>query len=239
MTDPFARLERAVRTLPEWVIAHWPGRVGQELRRLYWKPRLGAMGERCVIEVGVNIQGAQHVFLGDDVWLDSYVQLVAGPPAARENLRVKPNPRYRGGEGQVRLAGGNHVAAFCVLQGHGGLWIGRDVGIASHSMIYTLSNHYRAGSGDNTFDGDYDKVVKFAVHGGARRAYIASPVVLEDASAIGLNSVVLPGSTVGRFSWIATASVVQGEVPEGVIAGGNPLRILKQRFDGPPEGRSG
>jgi len=233
MNDSLARLERAARSLPEWAITYWPGGVGRALRKLYWKPRLGAMGERCVIDVGVIIQGAEHVFLGDDVWLDNYVQIIAGPHRPGEDLRVKPNARYRGGPGQVRLCGGNHVAPFCVLQGHGGLWIGRDVGIAAHSMIYSLSNHYRSGPEHDVYDGDYDKVVKFAVHGAAPRAYIASAVVFEDASALGLNSVVLPGSTVGRYSWIASASMVHGEVPPGVIAGGNPLRILKQRFGRP------
>jgi acetyltransferase-like isoleucine patch superfamily enzyme len=203
------------------------------LRRLYWKQRLGAMGARCVIDVGVVIQGPEHVFVGDDVWLDSYVQITAGPHSPGPNVTWKDNTSYHGGRGEVRLCGGNHVAPFCILQGHAGLWIGRDVGIAAHSMVYTLSNHYRRGPEDDTFHGEYERIVKFAVHEAAMRAYLASPVVLADASAIGLNTVVLPGTTVGKYSWIASGSVVRGEVPEGVIAGGNPLRVLKNRFAEP------
>jgi acetyltransferase-like isoleucine patch superfamily enzyme len=229
-------LWRAARSLPEREIFFWPGSVGRLLRKLYWKPRLGAMGEGCVIDLGVIIQSPEHVFLGDRVWLDTHVQIIAGPKSPQENLREKPNPRFRGKPGEVHLKGGNHIAPFCLLQGHGGIWLGRHVGVATHSAIYSLSNHYRAHESDDDFDGDYEKLIKFSpLVPASQQALISSPVVFEDGTALGLNCVALPGATVGRYSWIGTGSVVQGVVPAGVIAGGNPLRVLKQRFARPVE----
>jgi acetyltransferase-like isoleucine patch superfamily enzyme len=227
-------LWRAVRSIPEREIFFWPGSVGRSLRKAYWRERLGSMGSGCAIDVGVIIEAPEHVFLGDNVWLDNYVQIIAGPPAPRENLTERPNPRYRGKPGEIHLAGGNHVAPFCVLQGHGGLWLGRDVGVAAHSAIYSLSNHYRAHEEDDYFDGDYDKLIKFSpLVPPSQQALVSSPVVFEDGAALGLSCSVLPGATVGRYSWIGAGSVVHGAVPEGVIAGGNPLRVLKQRFKTP------
>lgn len=65
------------------------------------------------------------------------------------------------------------------------------------------------------------------------QSLIAGPVVLEDASAIGLHSVVLPGSTVGRNTWVAVGSVVRGALPPDSIAGGDPAVVLRPRFECP------
>lgn len=225
---------RAARSLPEREIFFWPGSVGRVLRKLYWKQRLGGMGEGCVIDIGVIIESPEHVFLGDSVWLDKHVQIIAGPTRPRANLKEKPNPRYRGRPGEVHLVGGNHVAPFCVLQGHGGIWLGRDVGVASHSAIYSLSNHYRAGPEHDRWNGDYDALIKFSPFAPPeQQALISAPVVFEDGAGLALNCAVLPGSIVGRCSWIGAGSVVHGVVPPGVIAGGNPLRVIKQRFAEP------
>lgn len=227
-------LYRAAMSLPESLITEISGPIGRVLRRIYWKQRLGAMGEGCVIEKGVMIQSPEHVYLGDQVWLDTHVQIIAGPPRLRGNMRTKANHGYRGKPGEVHLRGGNHIAPFCILQGHGGIWLGRDVGVAARTSIYTLSNHYRASADDDVFPAEYRNAIKFSPFAPeAESALVCGPVVFEDGSGLGLHSVVLPGSTVSRYSWIGTASVVNGDfVPEGVIAAGNPLRVVKQRFSG-------
>jgi galactoside O-acetyltransferase/maltose O-acetyltransferase len=44
---------------------------------------------------------------------------------------------------------------------------------------------------------------------------------------LGLNVVVLKGVTIGKNSLIGANSVVTKDIPENVIAGGNPCKILK------------
>lgn len=222
-------LVQAALTLPQWVITSWPGSVGRRLRAIYWKQRLGAMGKNCVIDVGVSIHNPEYVFLGDNVWLDSYTQLIAGPPTHPERVKLKTTPGYRGRPGEIHIGSNTHVAPFCVLQGHGGIWIGRDSGIAAHSVIYSLSHHYR--SGMDTGLPAYERMMKFTpMAPKEQQALIAAPVVIEDATAVGLNSVILPGSVIGRYSWIGAGSLVRGTIPPGVIAAGNPAQISKQRF---------
>lgn len=234
MSHDLDQIARAARSLPEWVITCWPGGVGRRLREAYWRRRLGGMGRGCVIDVGVVIGGAEHVFLGDNVWIDSYVVLLAGPPSDRPNLVFKDNPAYRHGAGELHIGSNTHVAPFCVLQAHGGLSIGKDSGVGAHSMFYSLSNHYRAPGHPERFDGDYDHVIKYSpLVPPDQQAYVASPIVMEDATGVGVGSVVLAGSIVRRYSWVGVSSVLRGEVPAGVIAGGNPLKILKQRFGEP------
>jgi acetyltransferase-like isoleucine patch superfamily enzyme len=237
MTIALDKISRAARSLPEWAITHWPGGVGRRLREAYWRARLGAMGEGCIIVVGVVIGGAEHIFLGDNVWIDAYTVLLAGPSHDRPNLTTKPNPAYRFGAGEMHIGSNTHIAPFCVLQAHGGLSIGKDSGVGAHSSFYSLSNHYRAPGRPERFDGHYDRVIKYSpLVPPEQQAYISSPIVMEDASGVGVGSVVLPGSIVRRYSWVGVGSVVRGEVPPGVIAGGNPLKILKQRFGEPLTG---
>lgn len=224
-----AAIERELRVVPEIVVRHLPGTAGRLLRAAYWRRRLGAMGERCIFGVGVSIANPEKVFLGDDVWLDDYVQIAAGLNAKPRTKRASSAADVRPGE--VHLEGGNHIAAFCILQGHGGVRVGKDVGIAAHTIIYSLSNHYRFDAADDAPPRRYDDVVKFAVHTNARTAFVEGPVILEDASGIGPSCVILPGSRLGRYSWLAPATVLRGTIPSGVIAGGNPAQILKQRFN--------
>ncbi len=54
------------------------------------------------------------------------------------------------------------------------------------------------------------------------------PVVIEDNVWLGLNSVVLKGVTIGKNSVIGANSVVTKDIPENVIAAGNPCRVIRE-----------
>lgn len=53
-------------------------------------------------------------------------------------------------------------------------------------------------------------------------------VVISDDVWIGANAVVLPGVTIGRHSVVAAGAVVTSDVPDNVVVGGVPARILKR-----------
>jgi acetyltransferase-like isoleucine patch superfamily enzyme len=228
MTELIDKVARAALSVPEWAIISWPGGVGRRLRAAYWKQRLGAMGERCVIDVGVVIQAPEHVFLGDGVWLDTYAVLIAGPPSEGARSRqVLPNTAFRGTSGQIRIGDRSHVGVHTVVQGHGGVTLGRDVALGAHTMVYSQSQHYRSADFEPDPD-DYDSVPKYVA--GPSQCIVEGPVTIGDGAALLGGTMVLPGSAVGRFSIIGAGSLVQGRVRAGVVASGNPLRVVKQRF---------
>lgn len=57
---------------------------------------------------------------------------------------------------------------------------------------------------------------------------VCKPVVIEDGVFLGVNSVVLPGVTIGRNSVVGAGSVVTKDVPPNVVIGGNPAQIIKE-----------
>lgn len=54
-----------------------------------------------------------------------------------------------------------------------------------------------------------------------------APVVIEDNVWLGLNVLVLKGVTIGRDSVIGAGSIVTRSIPPGVVAAGQPARVLR------------
>ncbi len=63
---------------------------------------------------------------------------------------------------------------------------------------------------------------------------VLKPVVLEDHCFIGVNSVIMPGVTVGRAAVVASGAVVVTNVPPYTMVAGNPAKVVKT-FRKPPE----
>lgn len=95
--------------------------------------------------------------------------------------------------------------------------IGHDVRITAHAVIMThiKGPHYLRQTGI--------------------APAVIKPVVLEDHSFIGVNSVIMPGVTVGQAAIVASGAVVLNNVPAYSMVAGNPARVIK-RFPRPKEG---
>jgi acetyltransferase-like isoleucine patch superfamily enzyme len=202
------------------------GGLGRRLRYAYFKRRLKYLGKGAVIDVGVRIINPQFVSIGDHTWIDNYVVILAGPPAEGGGpMKRKPNPHYAHCEGEVVIGCHCHIAMFVVLQGHGGLSIGDNSGVASGCLLYSLSHHY-----DNPNDRNDKTIYKFSpMAADAEQSLIVSPVVMERNTALGLNSVILPGGVIREGSWVGVNSLVLGEIPPFSIASGSPAKVLKPR----------
>lgn len=57
---------------------------------------------------------------------------------------------------------------------------------------------------------------------------IALPITVGDSVWIGANVSVLPGVTIGSNTVIGAGSVVNKDIPDGVIACGNPCRVIRK-----------
>ena len=60
-----------------------------------------------------------------------------------------------------------------------------------------------------------------------RRDTISKPIVIKENAWLGIGASVMPGVTIGRNSVVAAHSVVSKDVPDNVIVGGIPAKIIK------------
>lgn len=106
-----------------------------------------------------------------------------------------------------------------------GTWINNNFTvIAEHSFI-SIGKRVLVGTGVEIFDSDFHGLdVKDR---GLSNAEWAKPVVIEDEVFLGSNVRVLKGVTIGKGSVIANSSVVVKSIPPGVLAGGNPAKVIR------------
>lgn len=99
------------------------------------------------------------------------------------------------------------IGPFCLIDGSGGLRIGRGCDVAAGVHIYTHSTVRRCVTDRAT---------------GVDRA----PVSIGDHTFIGANSVVLMGVTIGSHCVVGAGSVVANDVPDATWVAGVPARTM-------------
>ncbi|WP_298780286.1 hypothetical protein [uncultured Polaribacter sp.] len=191
----------------EGFLRNFNGRIGIKLRYWYYKKRLGSCGKGVRIDIGVELQSPKDIHISDNVWIDKYVLILAGKPNLKRQVLIKKNESYKFNIGEIHIGKGTHIAPFVVLQAHGGISIGKNVGVASGSKIYSLSHHYR-----NLLDrSDKRKYFFTPMVKDSEQSLIASPITIGEGCAVSLNSIVLPGTVIPDGVWIGTSVTAQGK----------------------------
>jgi acetyltransferase-like isoleucine patch superfamily enzyme len=114
--------------------------------------------------------------------------------------------------GAVTIGARCFVGPYSVLYGHGGLTIGDDVLIGTHSVIVP-SNH-------NFGDPSVPIRDQWTTDRG---------IVIESNVWLGARVTVLDGVTIGSGSVVAAGAVVAHDVASGSIVGGVPAKVIAQR----------
>lgn len=124
--------------------------------------------------------------------------------------------------GAPRIGAGTWIGRFCVIDGSGGLTIGRNCDISCGVHIYTHDTIRRCLSNR-----------KFLRSGRVDRTAIArAPVSIGDHTFIGANAVVLKGVSIGNRCVIGANAVVTRDVPDDTVFAAAPGRILTPRRQG-------
>lgn len=79
---------------------------------------------------------------------------------------------------------------------------------------------------------DHDCVIGNFVHI-SPNATLCGGVTVGDGVHIGAGAIILPGKKIGANTIIGAGSVVNVDICEGVVAVGNPVRIIKEIYDKP------
>jgi galactoside O-acetyltransferase len=185
-------------------VRHLPGQAGVRLRWLYYKRRLGALGEGTRIDEGVHLVNPQHIFVGRNCWIAANAFLGAGPTstANREIVR-RPNPDYDGGEGQLHLADHVYVAPQALINAHGGVAVEEDCSISAGAKLFSATHYYR----DERGDAGVPKYVPGMRRSPGDQCLMLGPVVIRRGSQVGTHAVVLPGVTIGPRTWLGAGAI--------------------------------
>ncbi|MFM7008642.1 MAG: acyltransferase [Betaproteobacteria bacterium] len=213
-------------SLIEWFIREIPGPTGRNIRRFYYRRRLGSLGPGVVIDCGVRIENPKWVHIGANSWIDHNVIILASPPLREERSFHRKFEVDGVTEGEVRIGSDCHIAPFVVLQGHGGLSIADSCGVASGAKIYSLSHHYR------NIDNPEDHIPYLFTPMAPLylQSLISAPVKIGRGAAIGLNAVVLPGSIIGDGTWVASGSIISGAVEKDRVVSVPPREYNKSKI---------
>lgn len=193
-----------IKRLIEALIRNIGGALGRKLRFWYYRTQFKSCGSHIVIDEGVFFVDPKSMVLGDNIWIDKNVILLAGA--------FKSKDRKFHQKGMIELDWGSliigdnvHLAAQSLIQAHGGVKIGSNVTIASGSKIYSLSHHYK-----NLNDSSDSMRYSFSSMAPNEEQYlIVGNVSIGDKAAVGLNSVVLPGSKIPNGAWVSVSSIVK------------------------------
>ncbi|MCO5313848.1 MAG: acyltransferase [Microthrixaceae bacterium] len=110
--------------------------------------------------------------------------------------------------GDPTIGEGTWIGAFCVIDGSGGLEIGRGCDVSSGVQIYTHSSAKRCVSGRA-----YPEVER-------------APTTIGDHVFIGAGSIINMGVTIGSSSVIGAGSVVTKDIEPLSVVAGVPARVI-------------
>ncbi len=88
----------------------------------------------------------------------------------------------------------------------------------------TIGEHCLIGDAVLILDSDFHNLSPSSRH---NLPGLSAPVILGDNVFVGSRSIILKGVTIGKDSVIGAGSVVVRSIPPGVIAAGNPAKVIR------------
>jgi galactoside O-acetyltransferase len=160
---------------------------------------------RMFKSVGENVQVFEHALILKPE------NIILG-----DQVRIDDYCRIEGGNGTV-IGSYSHIASFAGILGGGNTYIGKYVGIAQGARIVTGSGLPAEEYFPTPFP-DNDPYF--------RATYFAT---INDYAILAVNSVLLPGVTVGEGGIVAAGSVATKDGPPWCIVAGIPAGYLSRR----------
>lgn len=143
---------------------------------------------------------------------DAQPAALAAQPAASDaqpaaEAGASPYNRLAWFAGEPVIGADTRIGPFCLIDGSGGLVIGRGCDLAGGVHVYTHSSTSRCVS---------DRAVPV----------VTRQVRIGDCTFIGANAVILMGVTIGSHCVIGAGAVVGTDVPDFGVAVGVPARVV-------------
>jgi acetyltransferase-like isoleucine patch superfamily enzyme len=201
-------------------LIYLPGAGGNWIRYQYYKRKFKSCGKNVTVDVGVIIDGAKYITVGDNVYIDKYCIIHAGPINIGKIKRER-NVAYQYDEGELIIGSNIHIVQFCIIMAYGGVRIGDNCTLSAGTKTYSLSNL--------PYDPENrSKIVSIMPY--TQAPFIMSPVCLEKNVWIGLDCIIMPGVRIEKDSFVVSKSLVLGTFPANSYIAGQPAKRIRERF---------
>jgi galactoside O-acetyltransferase len=156
--------------------------------------------------------------LGSNCLLDSRTQIY-GPEniSLGSNVRIDAFSTISSQGGFIEIGNHVHLATGVLIYGLGGVSFASGSGLAAGVRVLSAVDDFMWGNLTNPTMPDELRAVKSA------------PVVLHEHAIVGVNSVILPGCTIGFGAAVGALTLVNGHVQDHEIVSGNPMRVVGRR----------
>lgn len=173
-------------------------RVLSLIYTLVMRSQFAAWGTGSRLNRGAKLVGPQLVHVGGGVVFGEHAWLNA-------------KDDRRDGIPTLRIGDGTYIGRFAQINAWRSVIIGRNVLIADRVFISDADHNYADTNTPIRLQGD---------------SFVGA-VTLLDGCWIGIGAVILPGVTIGRNAVVAANAVVTHDVPDCVVVGGIPAKIIK------------
>ncbi|MEK7855881.1 MAG: acyltransferase [Acidobacteriota bacterium] len=170
-----------------------------KMRERYYRRKFRGMGTCVLLDEGIRIEGPEHISIGDFVWIDKDVRLLAPWGSITIGRRV-------------------HIAEHVLISGGGHVSIGDYAAIARGASIYS---HSEAIVGGKRMSGPMIPE--------DQKGMRSAPIVIGKDALIGINAVVLPGVMIGEGAIVGANSMVNRDVKDWEIVFGSPAKRVAMR----------
>jgi acetyltransferase-like isoleucine patch superfamily enzyme len=205
--------EQTILSLFGWI----PTIVGVGVRGLFYR-LIMKMDGLAAIESRVRIRFADHIKLGNGVYIDEGAYLHACP----QGIEI--------GENTIVMHGAVlHVYNFRDMP-QSGIQIGRDSLIGEYSVIRGQGG---VKIGDRVYTSPFTQIIAVNhVFDDPNRPFVeqgitAEGIVIEDDVWLGAGAVITDGVRVGMGAVVAAGAVVTKDVPPHTVVGGVPAKLIK------------
>jgi acetyltransferase-like isoleucine patch superfamily enzyme len=206
-------LYELVITFFSWV----PGALGLLLRRVAYPWLLGSCGSNVTFGQNVALRHPHKIAVGNDVVIDDLVLLDA---KGEHNKGITLGQGVFLGRGTILsckdgdIELGDHVNIGFMSE----IFSGSRVVVGRHGLFAAYT--YLVGGGH-----DFESAeVPVLAQGRSSRG-----ITLDENVWLGTGAKVLDGVTIGKNVVVGANAVVNADLPDGVIAGGVPARVIRKR----------
>jgi acetyltransferase-like isoleucine patch superfamily enzyme len=220
------RLREIFDAVIQTAIRNIDGPIGESLRVEYYRKLFKSIGENVRIDTNVYIYGANYISIGNNVYLDKGVILLACEPdldLSFRDLKEIPLPTAGIERGELVIGDHIHIAQNCMIFAYGGVKLGNYCHLSTGTKLYSLN-----GLPWSPYDRS-ERGVSILPYSG-RSPCIIGPVVLGENVWLGLNCAVFPGVIIERDCFARSNSIIASSIPENSYISGDPGKRVDARY---------